>query len=84
MNKLNKYFNLIKMATQLTFEEAQLEVLKEKHEDNTREIDRLKYEKSMLEKQIAYQDLIISEKSELIRSYEDTVKKTLKYIKNKA
>lgn len=66
------------MATHLTFEEAQVEVLKEKYEENTREIARLKYEKSMLEQQVAYQDLIIAEKSQLIKSYEEQVKGLIK------
>jgi len=68
------------MATRLTFEEAQVEVLKEKYEENSREISRLKYEKSMLEQQIAYQDLIIAEKSQLIKSYEEQVKGLIKKI----
>jgi len=68
------------MATHLTFEEAQIEVLKEKYEENSREISRLKYEKSMLEQQIAYQDLIIAEKSQLIKSYEEQVKGLIKKI----
>ena len=80
MKKIIEYLNLIKMATRLTFEEAQVEVLKEKYEENSREISRLKYEKSMLEQQIAYQDLIIAEKSQLIKSYEEQVKGLIKKI----
>jgi len=80
MRKIKYYLNLIKMATHLTFEEAQIEVLKEKYEENSREISRLKYEKSMLEQQIAYQDLIIAEKSQLIKSYEEQVKGLIKKI----